>query len=129
MLKQLIQFIINQPVTFWLIILGVFIVIILLVLLFKVNFSIVRNEKNELISNYNKILLTALLLVLFIPSLFLLRSSQKPYGVFEQVLSRNSNYIFGIDVSHYQGRIHWADLQQSIHPIKYIFIRATMGKD
>jgi GH25 family lysozyme M1 (1,4-beta-N-acetylmuramidase) len=41
----------------------------------------------------------------------------------------NSKYPFGIDVSHYQGRINWSEVRTSHHPIEYIFIRATMGAD
>jgi len=38
-----------------------------------------------------------------------------------------SSYIFGIDVSHYQGYINWKKVTNSKHPIQYVFIRATMG--
>ena len=41
----------------------------------------------------------------------------------------HSKYIFGIDISHYQGKVNWNKLQKSHHPIKYIFIRSTMGDD
>lgn len=41
----------------------------------------------------------------------------------------NSKYIFGIDVSHYQGEIDWDEVRTSHHPIEYVFIRATMGTD
>jgi len=39
----------------------------------------------------------------------------------------HSEYIFGLDVSHYQGRINWKRVSTSKHPIKYVFIRSTMG--
>lgn len=42
-------------------------------------------------------------------------------------LSESKN--FGIDISHYQGSIDWAELGTSEHDINYIFIRATMGSD
>lgn len=38
-------------------------------------------------------------------------------------------YIFGIDISHYQGRIDWQQVLKTQHPIEFIFIRATMGVD
>ena len=38
-------------------------------------------------------------------------------------------YIFGIDVSHYQGKINWDKVKASHHPIKFVFIRSTMGQD
>ncbi|NCD42838.1 MAG: glycoside hydrolase family 25 protein [Bacteroidia bacterium] len=40
-----------------------------------------------------------------------------------------SEYVFGIDVSHYQGTIAWDKVRQSHHPIAYVIIRATMGAD
>lgn len=41
----------------------------------------------------------------------------------------SSQYLFGIDVSHYQGRIDWTEMRTSHHPIEYVFIRSTMGID
>lgn len=41
----------------------------------------------------------------------------------------SSKYIFGIDVSHYQGNINWREMRTSHHPIEYVFIRSTMGID
>lgn len=45
------------------------------------------------------------------------------------ILQRNTHYTFGIDVSHYQGKINWDDLKQSQHPISFIIIRSSMGKN
>ena len=42
-------------------------------------------------------------------------------------ISHSSNYIFGIDISHYQGHINWNKVSKSKHPIKYVFIRSSMG--
>jgi GH25 family lysozyme M1 (1,4-beta-N-acetylmuramidase) len=39
----------------------------------------------------------------------------------------SSAYVFGLDVSHYQGHINWGHVKKSKHPIKYVFIRSTMG--
>ncbi len=36
---------------------------------------------------------------------------------------------FGIDVSHYQAKINWDAVAESNHPIKFVFVRATMGVD
>jgi hypothetical protein len=47
----------------------------------------------------------------------------------ENVSISNSKYLFGIDVSHYQGRINWSEVRTSHHPIEYVFMRATMGDD
>lgn len=47
----------------------------------------------------------------------------------ENLWVSNSEYVFGIDISHYQGSIDWAEVRNSQHPIEFVFIRATMGKD
>ncbi len=47
----------------------------------------------------------------------------------ENLSISDSPYVFGIDISHYQGTINWNELRNSHHPIEYIFIRATMGVD
>ena len=39
----------------------------------------------------------------------------------------SSEYIFGIDISHYQGKIDWSEMRTSHHPIEFVFIRSTMG--
>lgn len=41
----------------------------------------------------------------------------------------NSEYLFGIDISQYQGKIDWSEVRTSHHPIEFVFIRATMGED
>lgn len=38
-----------------------------------------------------------------------------------------SRYLFGIDVSHYQGEIDWSAVKNSPLSIHYVMIRATMG--
>lgn len=48
-----------------------------------------------------------------------------------ELMRRHATKVFGIDVSHYQGEIHWQDVL-TIHqefPLDFVFIRATMGKD
>lgn len=40
-----------------------------------------------------------------------------------------SGGVFGIDVSHYQGRINWSEVKASEDSIKFVFIRSTMGVD
>lgn len=40
-----------------------------------------------------------------------------------------TNITFGIDVSHYQGKIKWKEVKCSHHPIQFVFLRATMGVD
>lgn len=40
-----------------------------------------------------------------------------------------SEYVFGIDISQYQGKIDWGEVRTSHHPIEFVFIRSTMGVD
>lgn len=54
----------------------------------------------------------------------------------ENRISKNENpsistseYPFGIDISHYQGEIDWEEVQTSHHPIRFVFVRATMGSN
>ncbi|MBP3715640.1 MAG: glycoside hydrolase family 25 protein [Phocaeicola sp.] len=52
----------------------------------------------------------------------------KAYGVCMPA----GNYIHGIDLSHYQGTIHWnelAEAQKGPFPIQFMFIKATEGGD
>lgn len=47
------------------------------------------------------------------------------------VLSRHQKHLYGIDVSHYQGRIDWEPVMkiQDSFPVSFVFVRATAGKD
>lgn len=48
-----------------------------------------------------------------------------------EIVSRHKDKVFGIDVSHYQGRISWADFnaEENEFPLHFVFIRATAGTD
>ncbi|MEL1243396.1 glycoside hydrolase family 25 protein [Flavobacterium sp. DGU11] len=48
-----------------------------------------------------------------------------------EILARHKGKVYGIDVSHYQGRIMWDSLKQSKaeFPMQFVFIRATAGSD
>lgn len=48
-----------------------------------------------------------------------------------QVLENHRGKVIGIDVSEYQGTIQWnrVDTIEKKHPLGYVFIRATAGKD
>ena len=47
------------------------------------------------------------------------------------IVARNKDKVFGIDISHYQGEVDWNELQKAEEqfPLQFIFIRATAGKD
>ena len=47
----------------------------------------------------------------------------------ENTAISNTEHTFGIDISHYQGKINWDKVKTSSHPIEYVFVRATMGKN
>jgi lysozyme len=48
-----------------------------------------------------------------------------------QLLSKYSEKVVGIDVSEYQGKINWEEVDsvEGNFPIRFVFIRATVGKD
>ena len=48
-----------------------------------------------------------------------------------EILSRHRDKVFGFDVSEYQGKIDWQKVSASDNdfPMKFVFIRATAGKD
>jgi lysozyme len=48
-----------------------------------------------------------------------------------KVLEKNDDKVVGIDVSEYQGKIRWSyvDTIEEKYPLKYVFIRATVGRD
>ena len=62
---------------------------------------------------------------------------KRPYSrEYQQIKNRventaisNTEHTFGIDISHYQGKINWDKVKTSSHPIEYVFVRATMGKN
>ena len=48
-----------------------------------------------------------------------------------ELLSKYSDKVVGIDVSQYQGTINWEQVKniENSFPIRYVFIRATVGQD
>jgi lysozyme len=48
-----------------------------------------------------------------------------------KVLEKNDGKVVGIDVSEYQGKIRWSyvDTIEQKYPLKYVLIRATVGRD
>ena len=85
----------------------------------------VRTRKKRISISGRMVFLIAALVVAVIP--FALRMS----GWFSQeeeiVMEAESGYVLGIDVSHYSGAINWKEVKSSHHPIRFVFVRATMG--
>lgn len=48
-----------------------------------------------------------------------------------EIVGRHKDKVFGIDVSHYQGRINWDSVQKGNldFPLHFVFVRATAGKN
>jgi lysozyme len=48
-----------------------------------------------------------------------------------KVLEKHEGKVIGIDVSEYQGKIRWSyvDTIEEKYPLRYVFIRATVGND
>lgn len=47
-----------------------------------------------------------------------------------QVLTKHKDFVFGIDVSQYQGEIEWEEVKEvEGYPLNYVLIRATAGAD
>ena len=48
-----------------------------------------------------------------------------------KVLEKNAGKVVGLDVSEYQGKIRWSyvDTIEEKYPVRYVFIRATVGND
>jgi len=48
-----------------------------------------------------------------------------------EIVAKNKGKVFGLDVSHYQGRINWDSIERTKgeFPLDFMFIRATQGKD
>lgn len=46
------------------------------------------------------------------------------------LMSQHKNYIFGMDISHYQGHVIWDSIRtiNDRFPLDFVFIRATMGE-
>ena len=48
-----------------------------------------------------------------------------------EIISRHKDKVFGLDISHYQGNIHWDSIERikGEFPLDFIFIRSTTGVD
>lgn len=122
--SSIIYFKLTHPIQFW----GVVFLAILLFFLIANAYRVVQKlRRNRFLKR-----LTSLVGYTTLTSIALLAGFiqyQYPSKFTENVHLSNNGYVFGIDVSHYQGKINWPEVKQSKHPIKFVFVRATMGKD
>ena len=75
---------------------------------------------------YGVVLITLLILVFF--SFIFSPKFKKKFFKSENTNISNTNYLFGIDISHHNGAINWEEVKKSKHPINYVFIKATEGQ-
>lgn len=68
-----------------------------------------------------------LIVIGFLTSTFILKNLKEKKD--ENTSISNSEYVFGIDISHYQKEIDWSEVRTTHHPIEFVFMRATMGDD
>lgn len=81
--------------------------------------------------------LVLLFLTVFISWYFVLKISEKITNIKiiksheERVFSNYRSNIFGLDVSHYQGKINWKQISKFNDgtAVSFVFIRAAIGKD
>lgn len=130
-LKYLKQWIAIHPIRSLLILL---LLLLFVAVLFYFRKSIISKLKNiflELKTNrvvkyvlVISILFVTLIIVFFTSTKFKERITFKS----ENINISNTNYLFGIDISHHNGEINWDEVKNSKHPINYVFIKATEGK-
>lgn len=82
---------------------------------FKCVFNILKNKTT--------LLLTSIMLFIMLTSIVFSNYNRENTSI------TNSDFVFGLDISHYQGVINWEKFKKTAHPIKYVFVRSTMGED
>lgn len=57
--------------------------------------------------------------------------SEREVLKFEYIFKTQAGGILGIDISHYQGKINWDEIELKIkdRPVEFFILRATMGDD
>jgi lysozyme len=86
-----------------------------------------RKMKNMLDSEYVYVTLATLIAAIAIVVFFQFTNSSEETKI--TIPKTKAEHAFGIDVSHYQGLIIWEKVKESHHPIEFVFIRSTMGRD
>lgn len=87
-----------------------------------------KKKKAAFNANSNTMIIIVLAgLTIAISILIVNKKQKKASNCVENVNITHTHHVFGIDLSHYQGTINWNEFKQTQHPIRFIFIRATMG--
>tara|TARA_B100001758_G_scaffold242940_1_gene251971 strand:- start:1387 stop:2238 length:852 start_codon:yes stop_codon:yes gene_type:complete len=107
-----------QPIGFWVILIGLIVLFVLFAYVFK-------NIQNGKAISKSLMALKLAIIIALISSIANFYNSI--YRRSEDSSISNSEYIFGIDISHHQGRIDWREMRTSHHPIEFVFIKATEG--
>jgi GH25 family lysozyme M1 (1,4-beta-N-acetylmuramidase) len=136
-----------HPIRFWVILMGLIVLFVLSAFIFNKILSKYKhiqleghNTESEIkkqdgknplnFLNNNRILkrliIGQLVIILALSSL-IPTYNNSAHSRAENPSISSSEYLFGIDLSHYQGKIDWNEMRTSHHPIEYIFIRSTMG--
>lgn len=129
-----------HPIRFWVILIGIILLFAILAFIFKIIITKYKNNNTEVEAQNNKktkyifrntklligIIIGQFIIIIGIIFFFLTYDTSINDKTENPSIS-SSEYIFGIDISHYQGRIDWSEMRTSHHPIEYIFIRSTMG--
>lgn len=117
-----------HPIRFWGFIL-LFVISILFLITTKLRKQkLLSSSENQKKFNNNIWVLITLSFVFL--AIFIVVSTFKPHKPkAENLYLSESEFLFGVDISHYQGDINWREFNTSHHPIQYVFVRATMGVD
>ena len=137
---HVIDYKVTHPISFWVILMGLIVLFVLLAYALRKILSKYKNEseikkqdgKNPLnFFNNNKILKSVIigqLVIIIALSSSITTCCNSIHNKSENPSISSSEYIFGIDISHHQGRIDWSEMRTSHHPIEFVFIKATEGR-
>lgn len=127
--RILLYYAATQPFLFWTTLLGVLLVLATMISLIIWVYRYSEEKPYASALRSLKICFASTLLFFFVAGSIFYYKPSKPSFVYENTHLSGSSYLFGIDISHYQGHIDWHSLRTTSHPIKFVFIRATMGMD
>ena len=126
-----------HPVRFWAILMVLIVLFVLFTYILQKILSKYKNESEikkqdekplNLFNTILKNLIVGELFIILVLSSSITTSCNSINSRLENPSISSSEYIFGIDISHHQGRIDWSEMKTSHHPIEFVFIKATEGK-